>query len=75
MLKCFDVVELELTSIPACQHASCKGRATSVGEAIDIMCNEHNHPPDQARLRSWYPPWQSTSSKEEEMDFSTVRVI
>ena len=26
--------------------AGCKGRATSVGEAIDIMCKEHNHPPD-----------------------------
>ena len=28
--------------------AGCKGRATPVSEAIDITCNEHNHPPDQA---------------------------
>ena len=29
--------------------AGCKGRATSVGEleAVDVTCNEHNHPPDQ----------------------------
>ena len=28
--------------------AGCKGRATSVGEAVDVTCTEHNHPPDQA---------------------------
>ena len=28
--------------------AGCKDRATSVGEAIDVTCSEHNHPPDQA---------------------------
>ena len=28
--------------------AGCKGRATSVGEAIDVTCSEQNHPPDQA---------------------------
>ena len=25
-----------------------KGRATSVGEAADVTCTEHNHPQDQA---------------------------
>ena len=32
--------------------AGCKGRATSVGEAIDITCNEHNHPQDQASKKA-----------------------
>ena len=29
--------------------AGCKGRATctSVGEAVDVTCTEHNHPPNQ----------------------------
>jgi len=33
--------------------AECKGRTTyystctSVGEAVDVTCTEHNHPPDQ----------------------------
>ena len=26
----------------------CKGRATFVGEAVEVTCPEHNHPPDQA---------------------------
>ena len=29
-------------------QAGCKGRATSVGEAVDVTCTEHNHPQDQA---------------------------
>ena len=28
--------------------AGCKGRARSVGEAVDVTCTEHNYPPDQA---------------------------
>ena len=31
--------------------AVCKGRGTSVGEAVEVMCPEHNHPPDQASNR------------------------
>ena len=26
----------------------CKGTATSVGEAVDVTCTEHNRPQDQA---------------------------
>ena len=28
--------------------AGCNRRATSVGEAVEVTCLEHNHPPDQA---------------------------
>ena len=36
-----------------------EGRATSVGEAVDVTSTEHNHPPDQASnklvssMRKW----------------------
>ena len=29
-------------------QTGCKGRPTSVGEAVDVKCTEHNHPQDQA---------------------------
>ena len=33
--------------------AGCKGRATYVGEAVDVTtCTEHYHPPDQASSRA-----------------------
>ena len=28
--------------------AGCGGRATYVGEPVEVTCPEHNHPPDQA---------------------------
>ena len=40
-------------------RAGREGRATSVGETVDVTCTEHNHPPDQASnklvssMRKW----------------------
>ena len=44
--------------------AGCKGRATSVGEAVEVTCPEHNHPADQASNKRFIEKGQT--------DFSTV---
>ena len=42
--------------------AGCKGRAASVGEAVEVTCPEHNHPPDQASNKSFIEKGQTDLS-------------
>ena len=49
-----------------------KGRATSVGEAVDVTCTEHNHPPDHASNKA--EKLQGVLHEEGLSDFLDVRL-